>query len=140
MKALFRNLGPLRRACLGRAGRVASTRTGHLLYHGGMSYRLAVASAPESGSWSVKLRVDLTRAESNDLFLLGDSMLAWPAAGLEPGLEPGDPGIERDRMFISEVAARPSGLEIRYLQRGQAERAADLLRRQLTDAGIQEKS
>ena len=82
------------------------------------------------------LRVNLTRAESNDLFLSGDSMLAWPVEGLE---ECGAPRPERSGMFISEVAARPVGLEIRYSRPDQAELAAALLRMQLANAGIEEE-
>lgn len=108
---------------------------------GGMGYRLAINTAPDSDASSVALRVDLTRAESNDLFLSGDAMLAWPVEGVEQGSEQsGDPRFERSGMFISEVAARPFGLEIRYSRRGQAEQAAALLRRQLADMGIQEVS
>lgn len=102
-----------------------------------MGYRLASTPEPESDSWSLALRVNLTRAESNDLFLSGDSMLAWPVEGLE---QSGDPRLERSGMFISEVAARPLGLGIRYSRRGQAERAAALLRMQLANAGIEEES
>lgn len=102
-----------------------------------MGYGVVITPEPESGSWSLVLRVNLTRAESNDLFLCGDSMLAWPADGLEQSV---DSKLERSGMFISEVAARPSGLGIRYFRREQAERAAALLRMQLANAGIEEES
>ncbi|MFH0917426.1 MAG: hypothetical protein V1912_13410 [bacterium] len=102
-----------------------------------MGYSVSITPDAESGSLSLVLRVSLTRAESNDLFLSGDSMLGWPVEGLEQN---GDPKLERSGMFISEVAARPSGLTIRYSRRDQAERAAALLRMQLANVGIEEES
>jgi hypothetical protein len=102
-----------------------------------MGYRLIIEPETESGPWSLLLQVKLTRAESNNLFLSGDSMLVWPVEGLE---QDEDAQLERSGMFISEVAARPSGLGIRYSRRDQVERAAALLRMRLADAGVGEES
>lgn len=102
-----------------------------------MGYRLTITSEPAHGAWDLELTVDLTRAESNDLFLSGDCIVAWPEEGL---YQAGGRGPARTGMFISEVAARPLGLGIRYARRAQAERAAALLRTQLSRAGIKEES
>jgi hypothetical protein len=104
-----------------------------------MGYSTAVTEEAGSGSWVVTLRVTLDRAESNTLFLSGDAMVSWPVEGLQGGAV-GGAGLERTGMFVSEVAARPSGLGIRYLERNQAERAATLLRLQFQHIGIKEEA
>jgi hypothetical protein len=43
-------------------------------------------------------------------------------------------------MFVSEVAAQPDGLVIRYGDQAQAEQTASLIRAQLTQIGIQEEA
>lgn len=84
------------------------------------------------------VKVSLSRVESNDLFLSGDAMVSWPAEGLQ--LDAGeDAPLERTAMFVSEVAARPLGLGIRYKERVQAERAASVLRIQLDQIGIKQE-
>ena len=106
-----------------------------------MGFRLTVAPEPGSALWSLRLWITLSRAESNGLFLSGDSLLAWPAEGCERDREPEEvSGLERTSMFISEVAARPSGLRILYLHREQVERAAAMLREQLVRAEIREEA
>lgn len=85
------------------------------------------------------VKVVLSRAESNQLFLSGDSMVSWPVEGMQAS-GTGDPKLERSGMFVSEIAARSSGLEIRYGERAQAERASTLIRMQLAQIGIQEES
>jgi hypothetical protein len=85
------------------------------------------------------LKVNLTRAESNDLFLSGDSMVSWPIEGLEV-LSDGDPRLERSGIFVSEVAARSAGLRLRYREQAQAERTAALLRMQFAQIGIEEET
>ena len=102
-----------------------------------MGYAVAIAPEPGSDSWTVVLEVNLSRTESNDLFLRGDSMLSWPTEGLELT---GDPRLERTSVFVSEVSARPLGMAIRYRQEAQAERAAALLRMQFAQMGIKEGS
>jgi hypothetical protein len=116
-------------------GQAPSTEPGSLLYDGGMGYVVAIAPEPGSDSWTVVLKVKLSRAESNDLFLRGDSMVSWPAEGLEPA---GEPKFERTGLFVSEVSARPLGLMIRYREEAQAARAAALLRMQFAQMGIKE--
>jgi hypothetical protein len=101
----------------------------------------ATAIKHESGPdcWAVAVRVSLNRAETNDLFLLGDTILSWPTEGLLPTPED-DSKPERSGMFVSEVAARPLGLTIRYRDQAQAERTGALLRAQLTQIGIKEEA
>lgn len=110
-----------------------------LLYDGGMGYSTLITHDPGPGSWVVTLKVNLSRAESNDLFLSGDSMVSWPVDGLEPTAA-GDPRLERSGIFVSEVAARRDGLGLRYREQEQAERAALLLRMQFAQIGIGEET
>ena len=104
-----------------------------------MGYSAVVTREPGSNAWAVLVKVNLTRAESNQLFLSGDSMVSWPVEGME-GSEAADPRRERSSMFVSEVAAKPSGLEIRYRESAEAERAATLLRIQFMHIGIKEEN
>lgn len=94
---------------------------------------------PAADLWAVALRVVLSRAETNDLFLSGDSMVSWPVDGLEVS-GGGDPRLERSGMFVSEVAARPAGLTLKYREQTQAERAAAILRMQFAQIGIKEEA
>jgi hypothetical protein len=96
-----------------------------------MGFHLDISD--EDGGSAVSLAVILTRQETNDLFLSGDSMISWPEEGLRPD---GDPLFSRTSMFVSEVAARPQGMILHYQTREQAERSAQLLRLQLDRAGI----
>ncbi|OFW61238.1 MAG: hypothetical protein A2133_11120 [Actinobacteria bacterium RBG_16_64_13] len=104
-----------------------------------MGYSAVITSEPGSGPWVVTVRVTLSRAESSSLFLSGDAMVSWPVEGLEPSAT-GDPRLERSGMFVSEVAARPSGLDIRYREQAQAERTAALLRMQFAQIGIEQET
>jgi hypothetical protein len=104
-----------------------------------MGFSTSIVQQPDETAWSVLVKVNLTRAESNQLFLSGDSMIAWPAEGMRPAA-PDHPRPERSGMFVSEMASRPRGLTISYRERGQAERAAVLLRAQLAQIGIEEES
>jgi hypothetical protein len=81
----------------------------------------------------VSLALILDRQESSDLFLSGDSMISWPSDGL---LQEGDPMLARTGIFVSEIAARPAGMTLRYATREQADRTATLLRLQLDQLGI----
>lgn len=102
-----------------------------------MGYTTVIEQEAGSEGWTVVLQASLTRAESNDLFLSGDSMVSWPVEGLE---STDDPRLERSSMFVSEIAARAGGLRIRYRERAQAERAATVLRIQLGQIGIEEEA
>lgn len=102
------------------------------LYHGHMGTRLAIDSG-SNNVFAVVLTLTLTRKESMDLFLSGDSMISWPGEGLCPVAES---GLERTAMFVSEVAARSEALRLAYDTRAGAERAAALLRMQLEHIGI----
>ena len=113
--------------------------TGRLLYDGAMGYSASIVHQPARASWALVLKVNLTRAESNDLFLSGDSMVSWPVEGLQP-MSGNEARLERSGMFVSEVAARPLGLTISYCEQAQAERAAALLRMQFAQIGITEET
>jgi hypothetical protein len=103
-----------------------------------MGYSTAISHEAGSDRWTVAVRVGLSRAETNELFLAGDSMLSWPTEGLIP--TSGDESIpERSGMFVSEVAAHPAGLVICYSDQAHAERTAALLRVQFAQAGINEE-
>jgi hypothetical protein len=104
-----------------------------------MGYSTIVTQEPGSGSWLVAVKVALSRAESNELFLSGDSMVSWPVEGLEASGS-ADPRLERSGMFVSEMAARLSGLVIRYSGQSEAERAAKLFRIQFAQIGIEEET
>jgi hypothetical protein len=108
-----------------------------LIYDGRVGYFLTVKPEPADGGWEMVLLIRLSRAEANDLFLAGDKLVAWPVGGLVDG---GDPGPERSSMFVSEIAGRPSGLRIRYAERGQVERAVVVMRSQLAEAGLEEEA
>lgn len=108
-----------------------------MLYDGAMGYTAAIEQEAGSNNWVVVLQATLTRAESNELFLSGDSMVSWPVDGVEPT---DDPRLERSSMFVSEIAARPGGLRIRYRERVHAERAATVLRIQFGQIGIKEEA
>ena len=104
-----------------------------------MGYLALITQEPGADLWTVTVKVNLTRTESNDLFLSGDSMVSWPVDGLEAGTG-GDLGLERSSMFVSEIAARPGGLGLRYRERAQAERSATILKMQFAQVGIKEES
>jgi hypothetical protein len=104
-----------------------------------MGYSASIVHEAGTGSWTVLVKVNLSRAESNDLFLSGDSILSWPVEGLQPD-STDDSRPERSGMFISEVAARPLGLRISYREQAQAEYAAALLRMQFSQNGIREET
>ena len=108
-----------------------------MLYDGAMGYSAAVTRDPQTDTWLVTVRANLSRAESNALFLSGDSMVSWPVEGLESGAEA---ALQRSSMFVSEVAARPQGLALRYREQAQAERAVAILRVQFGRVGIQEET
>jgi hypothetical protein len=109
-----------------------------LLYDGGMGYSTAISHELEPDRWIVSVRVDLNRAETNELFLSGDSILSWPVEGLLPSS--GEGSIpDRSSMFVSEVAAQPQGLAISYSDQTYAQRTLVLLRAQFAEAGIKEK-
>lgn len=109
-----------------------------MLYDGAMGYSTLISHEAEPDRWTVAVKVNLSRAETNDLFLSGDSMLSWPVDGLihvsESGLVP-----ERSSMFVSEVATHPAGLLISYSEKVCAERTAALLKIQFAQAGIEEE-
>lgn len=96
-----------------------------------MGYRLHIDSGSEG--YAVVIGLNLTRQETNDLFLSGDSLVSWPTEGL---LDDADPRLTRTGMFISEMAARPGGVTLTYASADQAERSAAVIRYQLAQVGI----
>jgi hypothetical protein len=96
-----------------------------------MGFRLTIDDHPDGHA--VLLAVVLTRQETNELFLSGDSMVSWPTDGLS---QDGDPLLARTSMFVSEIAAKPEGMTLLYAAKGQAERAAALLILQLDQVGV----
>jgi hypothetical protein len=106
----------------------------------------------------VVVSVALTMAETNALFLSGDTIIGWPEGGdlapvLKTGVEgsdgssgpsgpsgPAERSLTRTGMFVSELARLAQGLEIGYRQSTEADRAAQLIRLQLLRAGIKEVS
>jgi hypothetical protein len=103
-----------------------------------MGYSTAISQARGPDRWTVSVRVTLSRAETNELFLSGDSMVSWPSEGLLPMSE--DVSIpERSGMFVSEIAAQAGGLVICYSDQADAERTLALLRAQFAQAGIHEE-
>jgi hypothetical protein len=97
-----------------------------------MGLRLTIDSGSDN-VFAVVLNLTLTRRESTDLFLSGDSMVSWPEEGLHwlP-----QSGLERTAMFVSDLAARSEDLRLAYDTRARAERAAALLRIQMEQLGI----
>jgi hypothetical protein len=100
----------------------------------------------------VTVRVELTLAETNTIFLSGDTLVSWPPGEYEQmeraegGAEPedvcraGSGAPRRTTMFVSELARLANGLKIGYRQAAEAERAAALVRMQLLKAGIMEET
>ena len=100
---------------------------------------------PGAGQHVVSILVTLSMAETNALFLSGDTIVSWPEGDLRLGGQGeassplGEPRAPaRTGMFISELARLAQGLEIGYRQATEAERAAQLVRLQLVRAGIEE--
>ncbi len=103
-----------------------------------MGYSTVISHQAGPDRWAVSVKVNLSRAETNDLFLAGDSMLSWPVEGLMASSDDGRMP-ERSSIFVSEIAAQPDGLQICYSDQAQAERTAALLKAQFSDAGIEEE-
>ena len=101
-----------------------------------------------AGEHVVTVKVGLTMAETNSLFLSGDTIISWPEGELRASGDAGSAGLglgaragsHRTGMFISELARLAHGLKIGYRQAAEAERAAQLVRLQLLRAGIEEET
>jgi len=99
-----------------------------------------------AGEHLVTVRVGLTMAETNSLFLSGDTIISWPEGEVRPSAEAGSAGSyqgqdrapARTGMFVSELGRLAQGLQIGYRQAVEAERAAQLVRLQLLRAGVEE--
>jgi hypothetical protein len=113
-----------------------------------MAFTVTRSSDMWTGSYVVTVKVDLSLAETNSLFLSGDSIVSWPAGGLldTAGLdnarldEAPHTALIRTGMFVSELERLAQGLKIGYRQVAEAERAAQLIRLQLLRAGIEEET
>lgn len=80
---------------------------------------------PEGAGWRVHLRVSLDRRETNELFLAGDKLISWPTEGM---MSSGGPTpLERSSMFLSEIVARPGGIELVYETEALAARTSQIL-------------
>jgi hypothetical protein len=101
---------------------------------------------PGAGEYLVTVTVGLTMAETNSLFLSGDTIVSWPEGEVRTSADAGSAGSyegqnrapARTGMFVSELARLAQGLQIGYRQAVEAERAAQLVRLQLLRAGIEE--
>ena len=97
-----------------------------------MGFSVTHSLDPEAGEHVVTVRVALTMAETNSLFLSGDTIISWPEGELRSSGDPGsagplygqDAGLTRTGMFVSELARLAHGLKIGYRQVAEAERAA----------------
>jgi hypothetical protein len=95
---------------------------------------LRLESEGKGGLWVIRLSVDLDRRETNELFLSGDKLVSWPTEGIRM---PGEDGpFERSSMFLSEIVAKPGGLELAYESEGLAERAASIMVHQIESAFV----
>ncbi len=94
--------------------------------------RLDVRTAPEAGAWRVRLSVSLDRAELNELFLAGDTLVSWPTEGMASSRGSGP--FERSSMFLSEIAGREDGLDLLFETEQQATLAAAVLTHQMKAA------
>jgi hypothetical protein len=102
---------------------------------GSMQVGLDIES--EDVGWVVHFCVTLDRHEDSELFALGDKLISWPTEDLVTvrvgeKLEQGDGGQQgapmiRGTMFLSEIAAKQSGIRLVYEQEGQARRSARIL-------------
>ena len=99
-----------------------------------MGFRIVIEKT--QNTWVLELAVSLTRTESAEVFVSGDTLLQWPEEGLR---SVSNLPLERTTMFISEAAARSEGVRLEYATEKQATGAAAMLRTQLEEAGIQEE-
>jgi hypothetical protein len=99
--------------------------------------RLDVGTASEEGRWRVRLSVSLDRAELNELFLAGDTLISWPTEGML--VLGGSHPIERSSMYLSEIAGRTAGLDLLFETENQAARVAAILTYQMKAAFPQER-
>lgn len=79
----------------------------------------------------MRMAVSIDRRETNELFLAGDALVSWPTEGLRSA---GTGPIERSSMFLSEIVARPGGLELVFDNEESAERTAKILEYQVRNA------
>jgi hypothetical protein len=113
-----------------------------------MAFTVTRSSDQATGSHVVTVKVDLSLAETNSLFLSGDTIVSWPEGDLldvqgtdqAGSSESRDNTLIRTGMFVSELARLAQGLKIGYRQVAEAERAAQLIRLQLRRAGIDEET
>lgn len=121
-----------------------------------MGFTVTQSCGPGPDDHLVTVKVRLSLAETNSLFLAGDILVSWPPAESYsddtpvPGSEAvpasiGSPGVHglaplRTGIFVSELARLAHGIKIGYRQAVEAERATQVLRVQLRRAGIEEES
>jgi hypothetical protein len=113
-----------------------------------MAFSVTRSSDQTPGSCVVTVRVELSLAETNGLFLSGDSIVSWPEGELLDMPGPDQTGQRGGRdnapirtgMFVSELARLAQGLKIGYRQGAEGELAAQVIRLQLLRAGIEEET
>jgi hypothetical protein len=88
-----------------------------------MDLTLETTAVPQG--WRVHLAVSLDRRETNELFLAGDKLISWPTDGMLSGSGQGP--FERSSMFLSEIVARPAGLDLLFEREDLADRVARIL-------------
>jgi hypothetical protein len=113
-----------------------------------VAFAVTHAVGQATAGYVVTAKVGLSPAETNALFLSGDTIICWPegqllesdgAGGIRPS-ETGETVLVRTGMFISELARLPEGLKIGYRQEAEAQRAGQLIKLQLLKAGIEEET
>ncbi|MHB8869221.1 MAG: hypothetical protein ACYC6T_08905 [Thermoleophilia bacterium] len=92
---------------------------------------LSIEKMPVDGGWRLRMVVSIDRRETNDLFLAGDALVSWPTEGMR---STGSVPIERSSMFLSEIVARPDGLQLVYDSEESAARTAKILEYQVRTA------
>lgn len=92
---------------------------------------LNIEKKPVDGGWHLRMVVSIDRRETNDLFLAGDALVSWPTEGMRAA---GTGPIERSSMFLSEIVARPDGLQLIYDNEESADRTAKILEFQVRTA------
>ncbi len=94
--------------------------------------RLTLETSETGRGWSVRLAVALDRRETSDLFVSGDALISWPTEGMLSQETAGP--LERSSMYLSEIVARPQGLELVYDSESLARRTAQILGFQIKNA------
>jgi hypothetical protein len=93
---------------------------------------LSLFTSSEAEGWLVHVAVRLDRRETNELFLAGDKLISWPTEGMLSRAD--EAPFARSSMFLSEIVARPAGLDLLYESEGHATTVARILAHQVQSA------